>query len=391
MGNPYLNQAPQIAQALGTGFIIRPDGLIITNNHVIEGAEAIKVQLELNSNKFYDAQVVGRDSRTDVALIKIDAKKSLPTAPLGASGALQVGEWVAAFGNPFGHAHTITKGIVSAIGREISEINRFPFIQTDASINQGNSGGPLVNVQGYVIGMNTAIDARAQGIGFAIPIDNVKSIVAQLEKTGRVKRGYIGTGLADLNEQAAVSLGLESGGGPAGQAGAQLNDIILEFGGKKTASSQDLSNAVADAEIGTRVKMKVLRIVGERKTEKTLDVTVADRPELDARAERGELPKRYFGQKAPFSLGFKTVDWSAQTAADFNLSPGGPQNPVIVDVEAGTPAGRAGLQPGDVILDVNRKPVRRATDVLKQLLNGTNMVRIVRGDLIAVVVMRSGR
>ena len=146
---------PQTMQALGTGFIIKSNGLIVTNNHVVEQADIIKVQLDNSSNVFYEAKIIGRDKRTDVALIKIESKKPLPVAPLGSSKDLQVGEWVAAFGNPYGHAHTMTKGIISAIGREIGEINKIPFIQTDASINPGNSGGPLVNTQGYVIGVNT--------------------------------------------------------------------------------------------------------------------------------------------------------------------------------------------------------------------------------------------
>ncbi|MEK7354883.1 MAG: trypsin-like peptidase domain-containing protein, partial [Bdellovibrionota bacterium] len=229
-GNGGRGQPREQMMGLGTGFIIRDDGLIITNNHVVEQADIIKVQLDSSDGKLYEAEVIGRDARTDLALIKIDAKKKLPYAQLGESKSVQVGEYVAAFGNPYGHAHTMTIGIVSAIGREIAEINRFPFIQTDASINPGNSGGPLVNAQGYVVGVNTAIDARAQGIGFAIPIDNVKQIVAALEKDGRIRRGFIGVGIATVDEDIAAQLGMKDAprgvlvtqvlrGGPADKAG----------------------------------------------------------------------------------------------------------------------------------------------------------------------------
>jgi serine protease Do len=193
---------------LGTGFIIRDDGLIVTNNHVIAGADIINVQLSEGSKETYEATLVGRDERTDIALIKIKPKEKLPVAVLGSSKDLEVGEWVAAFGNPFGHGHSMTKGIVSSKGRDITEINKFPLIQTDASINPGNSGGPLVNTKGLVVGVNSAIDARAQGIGFAIPIDEVKAIIPQLESKGRIARGYLGLFLGDLDPEAAEYLGL---------------------------------------------------------------------------------------------------------------------------------------------------------------------------------------
>ena len=177
MGPHFQMPQQQPRQSLGTGFIIKKDGLIVTNAHVIEGADVIKIYLSGKSDDEYlEAEVVGTDKRTDIALLRVNTSRSLPTVKLGDSSKLQVGEWVAAFGNPYGHSHTMTKGIISAIGRKIDELNRFPFIQTDASINPGNSGGPLVNTKGEVIGVNTAIDARAQGIGFAIPVNDVKVI-----------------------------------------------------------------------------------------------------------------------------------------------------------------------------------------------------------------------
>ena len=292
--------------ALGTGFIIRDDGLIITNNHVVEQADVIKVQLDEANPKLYEAQVIGRDPRTDIALIKIDAKEKLPVAKLGESKSVQVGEYVAAFGNPYGHAHTMTTGIVSALGREIAEINRFPFIQTDASINPGNSGGPLVDVRGYVIGVNTAIDARAQGIGFAIPIDNVKQIVAQLEKDGRVHRGYIGVGIASVDEDVAQQLGLKEArgtlvtqvlaGSPADKAGIRAYDIITEIDGKKTDDAPSLSNVVGDTPINSTVKVKLWRFdQSGKRSDVSVSLKVADNP--DDTKQSSKPAKQYFGAK----------------------------------------------------------------------------------------------
>lgn len=388
---------PHPVQALGTGFIIREDGLIITNNHVVAQADVIKVQLDNDPNKFYEAEVVGRDQLTDIALIKINAKHAVPVAKLGSSKDVQVGEWVAAFGNPYGHAHTMTKGIVSALGREIAEINRFPFIQTDASINPGNSGGPLVNTQGQVIGVNTAIDARAQGIGFAIPIDNVKQIVAQLEKDGRVKRGYIGVNIGTMDESIAAQLGMEEPtgalvadvpqGSPAQKAGIQPYDIIIEVNGHKVAGPTELQNIVAALDIGSKASVKVWRYNDQlKRSEKSFTLTVAENP-FDEKGPRGGKTKQYFGQKAPFDLGFKISDWSAQLAQEFELSADGPHAPIITEVEPNSIAARAGFQPGDIIMDVNRQQVAKASDVLRSLKKGRNILRLLRGEMIFIVTL----
>lgn len=399
-GGPGMRQPqPRQAQALGTGFIIREDGLIITNNHVVESADVIKVQLDTNSDKLYEAKVIGRDARTDIALIKIEAKHPLPVARLGSSKEVQVGEWVAAFGNPYGHAHTMTKGIVSAIGREIAELNRFPFIQTDASINPGNSGGPLVNSLGYVIGVNTAIDARAQGIGFAIPIDNVKQIVAVLEKEGKIRRGFIGVGISPVTEDLASSLGMQEPkgvlitqimrGAPADKAGLRPYDIIVEFGGKATNDLAQLQNAVADTEIGGKANAKVWRYDqnGNRK-EIMLNVSVSENPD-DARVTAKREPQRpSSGQRAPFDLGFKVSDFSQQLAESLNIPEETPPGPVVTEVERGSAAAAGGLRPGDVIADVNRTPVSRATDVAKLLKKDRNTLLISRGGDAILIILR---
>ncbi len=385
----------QPAMALGTGFIIREDGLIITNNHVVEQADIIKVQIDESNPKLYEAQVIGRDPRTDIALIKIDAKEKLPVAKLGESKAVQVGEYVAAFGNPYGHAHTMTTGIVSALGREIAEINRFPFIQTDASINPGNSGGPLVNVQGYVIGVNTAIDARAQGIGFAIPIDNVKQIVAQLEKDGRVHRGYIGVGIATVDEDVAAQLGLHEArgtlvtqimrSGPADRAGIHPYDIITEIDGKKTDDANALRDVVGDTPIGSSAKIKLWRFdqTGKR-SDLTVNLKVADNP--DETKPAAHAGKQYFGQKAPFDLGFKVANFSGDLAKDLGVMTT-QQGPIVTDVDPNSPASKAGLRRGDVFIDINRRETPKATDVLRFLKKGRNLIRIARGNAIAIVTL----
>jgi serine protease Do len=387
-------QQQQPMMALGTGFIIREDGLIITNNHVVEQADVIKVQLDENDSKLYQAEVIGRDPRTDIAVIKIDAKKSLPFVRLGESKSVQVGQFVAAFGNPYGHAHTLTVGILSAIGREIAEINRIPFLQTDASINPGNSGGPLVDTDGYVIGVNTAIDARAHGIGFAIPIDNVKLIVAQLLKDGRVERGYIGVGIASINDEIAGQLGMREPtgvlitqvlpNGPADQAGLKTYDVVHEIDGKKVRNAGEMQNAIGDKKIESEVKLKVWRFDenGGRR-DVTLNVRVAENP--DDKRVTAKSTKRYFGQKAPFDVGFNVADWSTQTAREFNVQPGTPQGPIVTEVAPKSPAAIAGIQPGDVILDVNRQAVSRATDVLKHLKSGANFLRLARGPMAIIV------
>ena len=398
-GGPMQEEPEQAVMALGTGFIIREDGLIITNNHVVEQADVIKVQLDESSKKLYEAQVIGRDPRTDIALIKIDAKEKLPVAKLGESKNVQVGEYVAAFGNPYGHAHTMTTGIVSALGREIAEINRFPFIQTDASINPGNSGGPLVNTQGYVIGVNTAIDARAQGIGFAIPIDNVKQIVAQLEKDGRVHRGYIGVNIATVTDDVAAQLGLKEAkgilitdvlkGGPADKAGIKPYDIVTSFGGKDVDDSQSLQNAVGDTQIGATAKVKGWRFdENGKRSDVSMNIKVEDTPTDVKSAARGQ--KTYFGQKAPFDLGFKVANYSEQLARDLSVQ-SNEQFPLITDITPGSSAARVGLRPGDMIVDVNRRPTAKATDVLKYLRKGANLVRVIRGNTIAIVTLGTNK
>ncbi len=385
---PPQNNKPQ-QMSLGTGFIIREDGLIVTNNHVVQGADIINVQLSEKSEKVYEAKLVGSDQRTDIALIKIKTNEKLSAAALGSSSDLQVGEWVAAFGNPFGHGHSMTKGVISSKGREIGEINKFPLLQTDASINPGNSGGPLVNTRGFVIGVNSAIDARAQGIGFAIPIDEVKKIIPDLESRGSIRSGYIGVQMGEVDPEAASYLGLKDGGavivalekgGPAAKAGAKPYDIITEFNGKKIRNTTDVRDAVADSEIGKKSNMKIIR---DSKTI-NLQVSIVERPGAPKQMIT-EAPK-IDGSKAPNNLGFSVADLNDELRQSYGYSPE-TKRPIIVSIQSGSLAGLAGLQIGDLILDINKVEVSTAKEALAQLKKGTNTLRLARGARVIVVTM----
>lgn len=387
-----LNNKPQ-KMSLGTGFIIREDGLILTNNHVIQGADIIQVQLTEKSDKLYNAKLIGSDSRIDVALIKIDVPFKLPAASLGTSKDLEAGEWVAAFGNPFGHGHSMSKGIISSKSRDIGEINKVPLLQTDASINPGNSGGPLVNTKGYVIGVNQAIDARAQGIGFAIPIDEVKKIIPELESRGSIRKGYIGIQLGDLDPNAAIHVGLEEGssgavivgverGGPAAKAGIKPYDIILEFDSKKIKNSTDLMDAVADGKIGDKVKLVALRD-GKKLN---LSIEIVERPSDQKLTQRLKDTKKVTGQKAPHNLGFSVSDLTDNLREQWDI-PDEVSKPIIISIEPGTLASLAGLKVGDLILDVNKSEVSSAKDVLAKLQKTSNTFRLARGNRIIVVTI----
>lgn len=382
--------------ALGTGFVIREDGLIVTNAHVVRMADIVTVQFDEGSDKTYDAKVVGSDERSDIALLKIQADKKLPVAPLGSSADTEVGEWVAAFGNPFGHGHSVTKGIISSKARALEEINKFPLLQTDAAINPGNSGGPLVNSKGLVIGVNSAIDARAQGIGFAIPIDEVKRILPELEKSGRLGKGYLGVGLGDIvsnyegdesedESLGAVIVAVEKGG-PAEKAGIRYGDKIVAFNGKKIHSAQELSIYVSDSAPGDKVTMKVMRQEGRKTKELTLTATVADRPDKPSLGSRGGTPAPK-GQKAPGGLGFSVTDLNAGLRAELGL-PEDLKKPVVTQVDPNTVAAFVGIRPGDVLLEVNKTEVSTAKDVTDKLKKGENIIKLARGNRIIIVSVK---
>jgi len=271
-----------VQKGVGSGFVIDPSGIIVTNNHVVKGATQLTVTLD--DGRKFPGKVLGRDPGTDVAVVKIDGQ-NLPTLPLGESHNVRVGEWVVAIGSPLGLSKTVTAGIVSALNRDVSINERVSFLQTDAAINPGNSGGPLVNMAGQVIGINTAIAAQAQGIGFAIPSDTARSIVDQLRSKGKVERAWIGVSIAELTPERAEQLftKLEPGilvrqvvpGGPAAQAGLRDGDVILEADGHQAEKPADLIHYLSNKRVGEKVNLLVSR-EGQRKT---LGVTLGAMPD----------------------------------------------------------------------------------------------------------------
>ncbi|HON57534.1 MAG TPA: Do family serine endopeptidase, partial [bacterium] len=278
----------QRRQSLGSGIIVSQNGYVITNNHVVENADKIKVKL-LDDAKEYDAKLIGADKKSDIAILKIEgSNKNFPFAKLGDSDKLEVGEWVIAIGNPFGFSHTVTAGIVSALGRNLGISMYEDFIQTDCSINPGNSGGPMINLNGSVIGINTAIYSRTggnQGIGFAIPINMVKKIMVDLIEKGVVRRGYLGVSISDVSEAIAEKFGLDKNtrgalvsqvfrNSPADRGGIKEGDIIVEFDGVKITDSNRLKNTVANTPIGKAVKIKVYR----DGSEKILEIKITEQP-----------------------------------------------------------------------------------------------------------------
>ncbi|RMF88069.1 MAG: Do family serine endopeptidase [Nitrospinota bacterium] len=277
-----LQRPPAFRQSLGSGFIIDPAGYIVTNNHVIANARTIGVRLA--DGREFNASVLGTDPQTDLALLRIKAEGDLPAVPLGDSEATQVGDWVIAIGNPFGLGQTVTTGIISAKGRVIGAGPYDDFLQTDAAINPGNSGGPLFNLNGEVIGINTAIVASGQGIGFAIPSQLAKTVIAQLKSRGRVVRGWLGVYVQPLTPPLAQSLGLEKlqgalvadvvAGGPAAEAGVQPGDVIVALGGQPVQTATDLPRLVAEAPVGKAVPVKLIR----RGKTRSVAVTIGERP-----------------------------------------------------------------------------------------------------------------
>jgi serine protease Do len=351
-------------RSLGSGVIIDEDGYIVTNAHVVKNAD--KIVIKLDDKREFDARRVGIDDKMDVALLKIASPHDLTVAPLGDSDALQVGDWVLAIGNPFGLSETVTAGIVSALGRVIGQGPYDNFIQTDASINPGNSGGPLIDVHGQVVGINAAIFSQSGGnigIGFAIPISSVKSVLEQLKTHGKVIRGWLGVAIQDITPDLAQSFGLEKAqgalvadvtpDGPAARAGLERGDIIINYEGTDIDEAHQLPVLVADTKVGKSVSITVLRN-GEKKT---LHATVAEMPASTATAPGG-------------SEGETEQDWGLTVS---NITPDVAQQldlettkgVVVTEVDPDSPAGDAGVQPGDVITQANRQPVHNLKDYHK--------------------------
>ena len=347
----------RVEQSLGSGVIVSPEGYIVTNNHVIARADEIKVLL--SDRREFDAELVGTDPATDVAVIKVKGK-NLPTVPWGDSAHLQVGETVLAFGNPFGLNFTVTRGMVSAVGRPGTGLAQYgDFIQTDAAINMGNSGGALVNVRGELVGINFATTQGGfSGVGFAIPSAMARSVFESLVKTGRVVRGFLGVSVMNLNQALAdqynapalegVLVFNVSSSGPAGEAGLRRGDIILELNGATIRSDAQWIAVVASTAPGTQLELRILR----------------DGEPLSIQVEVGEQPSSgRGGVSGPISIekgvlrGVEIQDLTPEILAELRLSPD-TQGVLISGIDVSSPAARVGLGPGDIIMGVNRRPVR---------------------------------
>jgi serine protease Do len=372
------NDAPRPerrAQSLGSGFIIDPAGYVVTNNHVIEGADEVSVTLQDNTT--LKAKIVGRDESGDLALLKVDSDKPLPTVAFGDSGAMRVGDWVLAIGNPFGLGGTVTAGIVSARGRDIHQGQYDDFLQTDAAINRGNSGGPLFNMAGEVIGINTAIfspSGGSIGIGFSIPSNMAKKIISDLKEYGHPRRGWLGVKIQQVTPDIAESLGLKDAsgamvagvtdGGPAEKAKIRSGDIILKFDGQDVKEMHTLPRIVGDAVVGKEVPVVVWRDGKEL----TVQTVLAERP-ADEKLASADQPAKPADTTKPTDitgLGLKVAPLSAELKDKFQLN-SDQKGVVITDVAPDTPAAERGLKPGDVIMEVQQNEVASASDVQKQV------------------------
>ena len=347
-------------KGVGSGFIMSREGYILTNNHVVEEADQIKVKL--SNGKEYEGKVVGQDPKTDLALVKIEGSSDLQPLKLGNSEDLKVGSWVVAVGSPFGLEQTVTAGIVSAKGRVIGSGPYDNFIQTDASINPGNSGGPLVNLKSEVVGINTAIIAEGQGIGFAIPINMAQEVASQLQNQGHVTRGWLGVNIQEVTPELAKSFGLKDNKGalvsqvvpnsPAEKAGIEQGDVILQFDGKEVSDSKELPRIVASTPVGKSVTVQIAR-----------DGKVTDR-----QVKLGEMEEKVEVAKAPSThkrLGIAVQNLTPEIAKGLGLKK--ETGVVVTQVEPGSPASDAGIQTGDVIREVNRKPVKDVEDFVQKI------------------------
>ncbi len=377
-------------QGSGSGVIVREDGIIVTNNHVV-GEDTTEAEVRLSDKTHQIARIIGRDKETDIAVLKIETDRKLPAAQFGDSSVLKVGQWVLAVGNPMGLDRTVTLGVISGIGRERLNLSKYEnFIQTDAAINPGNSGGPLFNLRGEVIGINTAIIHMAQGIGFSIPADMVSRVVDQLVSQGRVVRGWLGVGIQGLTKELSKQFGIKEGEGvlinevyeddPAYAAGIKPGDIILMVDDEPVDSPNQLSRLVARVGPGENAKIRVLRDGKEM----IYHVPMAERPEKTTLAS---LPF----QKSEVKLGLDVQALTAALAEEFEIKES--VGVLVSKVERGGLANSEGIQEGDFITEVNRHPVRSVaqfSEVLEKVNPGqTVLLRIIRKARAFFIVLKT--
>jgi serine protease Do len=368
----------------GSGVIVSPDGYVLTNNHVIDGAREVTVTLP--DKREFQGKIVGTDPKTDLAVVKIEGQ-NLPAVAWGDASNLQVGEYVLAVGNPFGLNSTVTLGIVSALGRGRMGITQYEdFIQTDAAINPGNSGGALVNTKGELVGINTAIFSQSggyQGVGFAVPTSMSKPVYESLIKTGKVVRGFLGIGIQDLNQDLAKSFGIKDAkgaivsdvkeDGPADQGGVKQGDVIISYQGSPVEEAVALQRMVTRTPVGTKVPVKVMRDGHE----KELTITIGEQPDTikTAKAESGEKDYAF--------AGVAVQDLDKDQAKELGIK-GKAQGVVVTSVEPDSGADRAGLLPGDVIREINRQPVKS----VKEFEKVSSAVK--KGDNVLILINRRG-
>ena len=373
-------------QSLGSGFILSKDGYILTNNHVVEGADEIFVRL--SDRRELLAKLVGADPRSDLALLKIETDEDLPSVRIGKSSDLKPGEWVLAIGSPFGFDHSVTAGIVSAKGRSLPTENYVPFIQTDVAINPGNSGGPLLNLKGEVVGINSQIFTRSggfMGLSFAIPADVAMDVVEQLKVSGSVQRGWLGVVVQEINKDLAESFGLPKPagalvaqimpGGPADEGSLEVGDVILEFDGKEINMSSDLPHAVGRVRPGTEARLVVMR----DKKRRTIELKVGALPEDDAVAA-SSAPAEAVPSVASNRLGVVVAELTEQQREALNISAG----IAVREVRQG-PAAMVGLRPGDVVTSLDNQQI----ESVKQFEQLTEKLPTNRS--VSMRVIREGR
>jgi serine protease Do len=373
-GGGQPEQAPRRAQSLGSGFIIDPTGFVVTNNHVI--AEADEIKVTLHDNTQLNAKLVGRDPKTDLAVLKVESAKPLPSVSFGNSDQVRIGDWVLAIGNPFGLGGTVTAGILSARARDINSGPYDDFLQTDAAINRGNSGGPLFNMNGDVVGINTAIyspTGGSIGIGFAVPSSLARNVVDQLREFGRTKRGWLGVNIQTVTDEIAESLGLEKARGalvarvtekgPAEKAGVQSGDVIVRFDNKEVSDMRRLPRIVAETPVGKAVKVELWR----KNRMMELDVTLGELEENEPQAANAQRPRPQQQGAAPIeALGMQLTALTPELRERFQV-PEGSKGVLVTRVDDGSTAAERGLRAGDVIVEVAQQEVTQPGEVLEKV------------------------